>query len=203
MAAPKILQALVGTAADRAEAKASKLAAQLAETDRELAAAETRRTVERKALADALDNGDDASRPEIALAEIASTVTRLSERRSVLADLAEKATGAASEARRASRLAKAREEHSKALLEAKDAQRATVDAIFEAGRVAGRFSEASRRCRGAAAACLALGDESNLAPGPEPDMLAFALQRAEEAQGLGLRRIGSMALPFTFYGSES
>lgn len=197
MARLKPLEFLAGSAADKAETRLSKLSAQLAETDREIEAAETRRTIERKALVEALGNGDDASGPEAALAEVAGTVARLTERREVLADLVEKATVAAQEARRASTLGKAREVFEEARLDAQERESEAVAAFLSAGKVAGRYAEAVRRCDGAAASVAALDPDGSPVSGPALSSFPFVVARAAEAEGL--RPVGSMPVTLDIY----
>lgn len=195
MAKLKLFDSLTGNAAERAEARASKLSAQLAEIDRDLEASETRRATERKALAEALGNGQDADRPEAALVEIAATVARLSERRAVLVGLVETATAAAAEARRASGLGAAREALEEARMEAVDAERKAVAAFVEAQKVAGRFAEAVQRCGSASASLHLLDPEADFSA-PSTLTFPFAVERA--IQDEGLRRIGTQNIAFHF-----
>lgn len=193
----KFLKSLVGSAAEKAAARASKLSTQLAETDRAIEAADSRKAAERKALTEALGSGSDTSGPEAALVEIAGTVARLGERRAALADLVEKATAEAVEARRAASLDSAREALAEARTEAEEAQRKAVAAFIEAGKAAGRFAEVARRRDSVAAGLRVLDPETEPDSGPCLALFHFAVARAAEAEGL--RPLGTMPATLTLY----
>lgn len=196
MAKLKILESLTGTAAEKAAARAAKLSAQLADVDRELEAAETRRAQERKALTEALSEGLDTTRTEASIVELCRTVERLGERRAALAALAEKATADAAEVRRAATLDSARAALDAARSEAENARERAVAALLEAQKAAGRFVEAARLCSSAAAGLRLLDDEA-ADPTPETATLFWSAERA--ATEAGLRPLGSMPATFTFY----
>lgn len=198
MAKSKFIETLTGgSVADKAEARLSKLSAQLAETDLELEAAGTRRAAGKRDYVEALGNGADLTPHEDAIATTDALLAKLTERREALAGLVSKATGEAQEARRASTLGTARETLAEALSEAQDEERKAVGAFIEAGKAAGRLAEASRRCSNAAAAVALLDPEADPVNGPSVVLLPFAVERFATAEGL--RPVGSLPVTLNLY----
>lgn len=192
----KLFKSLTGSAAEKAAARASKLTAQLADVDRDLDAAETRRVEERKGLTEALSEGQDTTRAESAIVDLNRSVERLGERRAALAALVEKANVEAAETRRAETLDAAVAAVDEARAEAERERDKAVACLLDAGKAAGRFVEASRRCSSAAAGLRILDPEAN-DPTPMTATLFFATEKA--ATEAGLRPLGSMPATFTFY----
>lgn len=198
MAKMKILEALTGgSVADKAADRLAKLEAQLAETDRELEAAGTRRGAAKRDYVEALGNGADLAPHEDAIAASDALRAKLTERREALAGLVSKASGEAQEARRASSLSEARDAHAEALSEAQDAEAKAVAALLEAGKVVGRLLEASGRCGRAAQAVRAIDADTAPETGPEAYLLPFAVERAAAAEGL--RPLGTMAVSLAYF----